>query len=62
MNKPILNPDFTMEDIRKLRDYNSERHIDMTLDELREDLRPNMEVFKRLIAERKQKRQLAQIV
>ena len=57
MDKPILSPDFTMEDIRKLRDYNSERHAVMSLNELKEDLRLNMELFEKLMVDRKLKRQ-----
>ena len=62
MDKPALSPNFTMEDIRKLRDYNSIRRADMTLNELREDLRPNIEAFEKLAEERKQKRKLTQIL
>ena len=53
MDKPKISPDFTLEDIRKLRDYNSYRHASMTLDELREDMRPAVEEFNRLMAEYK---------
>jgi hypothetical protein len=58
MNKPTLSPDFTVEDIRKLRDYNSSRHTKMSVDEIREDLRPNVEAFEKLMAERKREKQL----
>jgi len=30
MEKPILSPDFTMEDLHKLREYNSLRHVSMS--------------------------------
>lgn len=33
MNKPILSPDFTIEDIHKLREYNYYLTKDMTLQE-----------------------------
>jgi len=62
MDKPILSPHFTMEDIRNLRDYNSIRHSGMTLNELREDIRSNVEAFEKLMTERKQQKQLEQIV
>ena len=33
MEKPILSPNFTIEDIHKLREYNYERTKDMTVAE-----------------------------
>ena len=54
MDKPELSADFTVEDIRKLRDYNSQRHASMTLEEIQEDLRPAVEEFKKQMAKRKQ--------
>ena len=30
MNKPVLSPRFDVDDIQKLREYNSLRHIKMT--------------------------------
>jgi hypothetical protein len=33
MEKPILSPDFTLEDIRKIRDYNAFLHESMTDEE-----------------------------
>jgi len=38
MEKPKLSPDFTMDDLRKLREYNSLRHINMATDELIADI------------------------
>jgi len=38
MEKPILSPDFTMEDLHKLREYNSLRHINMSTDDLVADI------------------------
>jgi hypothetical protein len=38
MEKPVLSPLFTMEDLRKLREYNSLRHIKMTTEELIADI------------------------
>ena len=54
MEKPVLSSDFTMEDIRKLRDYNSSRHATMTVEEIKEDLRPSVERFIKHMSERKQ--------
>ena len=59
MNKPKLSSDFTIEDIRKLRNYNSSRHATMTLEEIKEDMRSNVEAFLQLMDERKSKEQLA---
>jgi len=38
MEKPVLSADFTLEDIRKLRDYNSYKHNQMTKDEIIRDI------------------------
>ena len=37
MNKPIVSERFDVEDIRKIREYNSLRHIKMTPAEMVED-------------------------
>ena len=37
MTKPILSKDFNLEDIRKIREYNSLRHVQMTPREIIED-------------------------
>lgn len=37
MNKPIISERFDVEDIRKIREYNSLRHINMTPSEIVED-------------------------
>ena len=60
MEKPELSPNFTIDDIRKLRDYNSLRHINMTADEINEDSRHSMELFHKRMAELKNK-QLVQV-
>jgi hypothetical protein len=39
MEKPILSPDFTLEDIRKIRDYNAYLHESMTDEEYVEGIR-----------------------
>jgi len=38
LNKPELSPDFTMEDIWKLREYNSLRRSKMTFEEMKVEL------------------------
>ncbi len=37
MTKPIVSKDFNLEDIRKIREYNSLRHVQMTPREIIED-------------------------
>ncbi len=39
MTKPIVSKDFNLEDIRKIREYNSLRHVQMTPKEIIEDTR-----------------------
>lgn len=39
MTKPIVSKDFNLEDIRKIREYNSLRHVQMTSREIIEDTR-----------------------
>ena len=39
MDRPTISPDFTVEDIRKLRDWNYERTRDMTPEERLEDIK-----------------------
>ncbi|MEZ3434247.1 MAG: hypothetical protein K1W34_06440 [Lachnospiraceae bacterium] len=39
MTKPIISKNFNLEDIRKIREYNSLRHIQMTPKEIIEDTR-----------------------
>jgi hypothetical protein len=44
-SKPVLSPNFTIEDIRKLRDYNSIRHKSMTTEDLNKELNSNVDKF-----------------
>ena len=37
MTKPVVSKDFNLEDIRKIREYNSLRHVQMTPKEIIED-------------------------
>nr|WP_302593634.1 hypothetical protein [uncultured Acetatifactor sp.] len=39
MEKPMLSEHFDVDDIRKIREYNSLRHIGMTPDEIVEDIK-----------------------
>lgn len=45
MTKPILSKDFNLEDIRKIREYNSLRHVQMTPREIIEDTRKGAAVI-----------------
>ena len=38
LKKPVLSERFDVEDIRKLRDYNSLRHSEMTTQEMIDDI------------------------
>ena len=38
LKKPEISPDFTMEDIWKLREYNSLRRSEMTFEEVKAEL------------------------
>lgn len=49
MNKPTISERFDLEDIRKIREYNSLRHIKMTPAEIVEDTKKGAtELLKRL--------------
>ncbi len=61
MGNPKLSPDFTLADIRKLRDFNSLRHINMTADEINEDSRPKIEEFNNLMMKIKNEKKLATV-
>jgi len=39
MTKPVVSKDFNVEDIQKIREYNSLRHIQMSPKEIIEDTR-----------------------
>ena len=50
MTKPILSPRFDVEDIQKLREYNSMRHIKMSPSEIvAETKNATTEIIKRLM-------------
>ena len=39
MDKPVISPNFSLEDIRRIRDFNSSRHETMTREEIVTDTR-----------------------
>lgn len=49
MTKPVVSKDFNLEDIRKIREYNSLRHIQMTHEEIIEDNRKGAAVVLELL-------------
>ena len=46
---PEISPSFTIEDIRKIRDWNSERYADMTRQEIADDINSGAREFVALI-------------
>ena len=51
MEKPVLSPDFTIEDIHKLREYNYEMTKNMTTEERRNYYNERGRAFQREIEE-----------
>ena len=43
IRKPEISPRFDVDDIRKIRDYHSQRHAQMTRREIVEDIRSDAE-------------------
>lgn len=58
MEKPILSPDFSLDDIRKLRDYNSYRHNNMTPDEVMDDIQKGANEALEIMARLKKEKEL----
>lgn len=52
MNKPIVSERFDVDDIRKIREYNSLRHINMTPAEIVEDTKKGAAVILERLQER----------
>lgn len=53
MNEPYVSADFNMDDIRRVRDYNSARHSKMTHAEIIADNKKGAEEMLKKLAERK---------
>jgi len=53
MEKPIISPGFTVEDIHKIREYHYELTKDMTFEERAEFYREGSRQFNEYMAERK---------
>lgn len=60
MDKPVLSPNFTVEDIRKLRNYNHERRMKMTPAELSRDIQEGAKEGYRILAELKKAKKTRQ--
>jgi len=57
--KPIISPDFTIDDIHKIREWNYERRKDATTEELLADIRKGAERTRRRMEELRVARQTA---
>jgi len=57
--KPIISPDFTIDDIHKIREWNYERRKDATAEELLADIRKGAERTRRRMEELRIARQTA---
>ncbi len=53
MNKPEISERFDVEDIRKIREYNSLRHAEMTTQEIIEETRSKAEIVLQRMENRK---------
>ena len=53
MSEPIVSERFDVNDIRKIREYNSMRHIKMTPDEVIADTKKGAARIKKMLQERK---------
>jgi hypothetical protein len=52
MNKPEISERFDVDDIRKIREYNSMRHINMTPEEIVADTKKGSERVMKMLKER----------
>lgn len=53
MNEPVISERFDVDDIRKIREYNSLRHIQMTPNEIIADTKKGAERIKKMLLARK---------
>ncbi|MCM1284256.1 MAG: hypothetical protein NC180_02295 [Muribaculaceae bacterium] len=53
MSEPIISERFDVDDIRKIREYNSLRHIQMTPDEIIAETKKGAERIRKMLQERK---------
>jgi hypothetical protein len=53
MEKPVISPDFTIEDIHKIREYHYELTKDMSFEEVAAFYHEGAKEFQKCLAERK---------
>lgn len=53
MTKPMVSDNFSVEDIRKIREYNSLRYVKMSPKEIVDDTRKGAEPVLKMLEERK---------
>lgn len=53
MSEPVVSERFDIDDIQKIREYNSLRHIQMTPEEIIADTKKGAERIKKMLKERK---------
>ena len=56
MTKPTLSDNFTMDDLRALREYNSLRHINMSREEISKEFAEGRERFLKQVEEIRQEK------
>lgn len=49
LNEPVISKSFDLEDIRKIREYNSLQHIKMTSEEIIDDTKKGAERIRKLL-------------
>jgi hypothetical protein len=57
MDYPDISPDFTLEDIRKIRDWSYERRKNMTLEEYNEDIEKYSAGFRKILQQTHERNQ-----
>jgi len=53
MDKPKISKNFTIDDIRKIRDYNSERLVGWSADEIIRDTQNNVKELREYLEQKK---------
>ncbi len=62
MDKPEISPDFTIEDIHKIREYHYELTKDMTFEGRTAFYHEGAKEFQKYIAERKREKELSSVM
>lgn len=53
MSEPVVSESFDVDDIRKIREYNSLRHLQITPEEIIADTKKGAERIRKMLQERK---------